>query len=103
MPREEPRSAILADALEEIALTEDDLDELSPVAVCINDDSGSALVVYHARLRVGAEPEPDEVKVAELHWARSPRELGAQVSGDTIACWEALEGWRAGSREGAAA
>jgi hypothetical protein len=50
-----------------------------------------------------AEPEPDEKKVAELHWAGSPAELGAQVSGDTVACWEALERWREALREGAAA
>jgi hypothetical protein len=102
-PKEEPRAAVLADAAEEIRLDEDDLEGLRPVAVCVNDDSGSALVVYHARLRAGAEPEPDEVKVAELHWARAPHELGAQVSGDTVACWQALEGWREASRAGAAA
>jgi hypothetical protein len=101
-PREEPRAAILADAAEEIGLEEDDLEGLRPVAVCVNDDSGSALVVYHAGLRAGTEPEPDETKVAELHWARSPKELGAQVSGDAIACWEALERWRDSTRAGAA-
>jgi hypothetical protein len=46
---------------------------------------------------------PDETKVAELHWATSPAEIGAQVSGDTVACWEALERWRESLREGAAA
>jgi hypothetical protein len=103
MPREEPRAAVLADAREEVALSEDDLDGFRAVAVCLNDDSGSALVVYHARLRDGAEPMPDETKVAELHWAAAPSELGAQVSGDTVACWEALERWRESIREGAAA
>jgi hypothetical protein len=103
MPNEEPRTAVLADAAEETRLGEDALEELKPVAVCLNDDSGSGLVVYHASLRPGAEPEPDQAKVAELHWARSPAELGAQVSGDTVACWEALERWRAATREGAAA
>lgn len=103
MPTEEPRAAILADAAEEIRLGEDDLLDLRPVAVCLNDDSGSALVVYHARLRPGAEPVPDETKVAELHWAHVPAEIGAQVSGDTVACWEALERWRESVREGAAA
>ena len=103
MPREEPLAAILADAAEEIALEEDDLEAPRAVAVCINDDSGSGLIVYHARLRAGAEPSPDETKVAELHWATSPEELGAQVSGDTVACWEALERWREATREGAAA
>jgi isopentenyldiphosphate isomerase len=102
-PSEQPRTAVLADAAEEIGLEEDDLDGFRPVAVCVNDDSGSALVVYHARLSPHAEPEPDETKVAELHWARSPAELGAQVSGDTVACWEALERWRDALREGAAA
>jgi NUDIX domain len=102
-PKEEPRAAILADAAEELGLDEADLERLRPVAVCVNDDSGSALVVYHAGLRAGAEPEPDETKVAELHWARSPAELGAQVSGDTVACWEALERWREALRAGAAA
>jgi hypothetical protein len=82
---------VLADAHEEIGLGADDLEHLKPVAICVNDDSGSALIVYHARLRAGAEPDPDEVKVAELHWASGPAELGAQVSGDTIACWEAIE------------
>lgn len=102
MPREEPRAAMLADAAEEVSLREADLEGLRPVAVCLNDDSGSALVVYHARLREGVEPVPDESKVAELHWARSPSELGAQVSGDTVACWEALERWRESVQEGAA-
>src|SRR5688572_22292063 len=93
MPREDPRAAVLADAAEEIRLEESALDAFRPVAVCVNDDSGSALVVYHAMLRSGNEPEPDETKVAELHWALGPGELGAQVSGDTVACWEALERW----------
>jgi hypothetical protein len=102
-PNEEPRAAILADAGEEIGLGEPLLDGLRAVAVCLNDDSGSALVVYHARLSQGAEPEPDETKVAELHWAGDPRELGAQVSGDTVACWEALARWKEATRQGAAA
>jgi len=54
-------------------------------------------------LREGVEPQPDESKVAELHWAREPSELGAQVSGDTVACWEALERWRESLRQGAPA
>jgi hypothetical protein len=103
MPREEPRAAVLADAAEEIALSEGDLEGFRAVAICLNDDSGSALVVYHARLRAGVEPMPDEVKVAELHWAAAPTELGAQVSGDTVACWEALERWRESAKEGEAA
>ena len=103
MPREEPRVAVLADAAEEIALTENDLENCRPVAVCLNDDTGSALVVYHAMLRAGVEPQPDESKVAELHWAREPSELGAQVSGDTVACWDALERWRESLRESAPA
>jgi hypothetical protein len=102
MPREEPQAAILADAGEEIALEEEDLEDLRAVAVCINDDSGSALVVYHARLRGGGAPSPDEAKVAELHWATGLEDLGAQVSGDTVACWEALERWREATNEGAA-
>jgi hypothetical protein len=102
-PKEEPRGAILADAEEELALGEEDLEGLRAIAVCVNDDSGSALVVYHARLRRGVEPSPDETKVAELHWATGPGELGAQVSGDTVACWDAFERWREALREGAAA
>jgi hypothetical protein len=102
-PNEDPRSAVLADAAEEIGVDEAALEDFRALAVCLNDDSGSALVVYHAVLRSGAEPEPDETKVAELHWARSPRELGAQVSGDTVACWDALEQWRESLRTGAAA
>ena len=94
MPKEEPRAAVLADAAEEIGLDESALDGFRPFAVCVNDDSGSALVVYHAKLLPGNEPEPDETKVAELHWASGPAELGAQVSGDTVACWDALERWR---------
>ncbi len=93
-PGEEPREAILADAAEEIGLTPDDLPDFRPVGVCVNDESGSALVVYHAGLRPGAEPLPDETKVGELHWATDPSDMGAQVSGDTIACWDALETWR---------
>src|SRR5215218_10713252 len=103
MPKEEPRAAVLADAAEEIGLGERDLEDMRPVAVCVNDDSGSALVVYHARLRAGGEPVPDETKVAELHWANEPGDIGAQISGDTIASWEALERWRASMREGARA
>jgi hypothetical protein len=98
-PGEEPRAAILADAEEEIAISEDALEDLRPVAVCVNDDSGSALVVYHALLRASAEPAPDAMKVAELHWAADPGDIGAQVSGDTIASWEALERWRETLRE----
>ena len=93
MPGEEPRAAVLADATEEVRLR-DDLLDFRPVAVCVNDDSGSALVVYHANLRAGAEPLPDETKVAELHWSTGPDEIGAQVSGDTRAAWAALEAWR---------
>jgi hypothetical protein len=103
MPREEPHAAVLADAAEEIALSEGDLEGFRAVAICLNDDSGSALVVYHARLRAGVEPMPDEVKVAELHWAAAPTDLGAQVSGDTVACWEALQRWRESAKKGAAA
>jgi hypothetical protein len=103
MPNEDPRVAVLADAAEEIGLGESALEELRPVAVCLNDDSGSALIVYHAMLQSGNEPEPDEMKVAELHWATGPSGLGAQVSGDTVACWEALERWRESLRTGAAA
>lgn len=94
MPGEEPRAAVLADAAEETALEPDDLPGFRPVAVCVNDDSGSALVVYHAGLREGAEPAPNEAKVAELHWARDPGSIGAQISGDTLASWQALEAWR---------
>ena len=94
-PTEEPRAAILADAAEEVALRESDLVDLRPVAICLNDDSGSALVVYHAFLGEGAEPVPDETKVAELHWSRNPEAIGAQVSGDTLAAWDALTRWRA--------
>jgi hypothetical protein len=100
---EQPRTAVLEDAAKEIGLKGDDLEDFRPVAVCVNDDSGSALVVYHSRLAPHAEPEPDEMKVAELHWATSPADLGAQVSGDTVACWDALERWREATREGAAA
>jgi hypothetical protein len=89
-----PREAVLADAEEEIGLGPADLEGFRPVAVCLNDDSGSALIVYHARLREGAEPVPDATKVAELHWAADPGALHAQVSGDTIASWAALERWR---------
>ncbi len=93
-PGESPREAVLADAAEEIGLSEKDLPGFRPIAVCVNDVSGSALVVYHAALRAGAEPLPDETKVSELHWATHPAALGAQVSGDTIACWDALAVWR---------
>jgi hypothetical protein len=94
MPGEDARAAVLADAAEEIGLREEDLPGLRPVAVCVNDDSGSTLVVYHSGLRDGAEPVPDETKVAELHWASAPSEIGAQVSGDTLAAWDALRLWR---------
>lgn len=93
-PGEEPRAAVLADASEEIGLSEADVTDFRPIAVVTNDDSGSALVVYHAALAEGAEPVPDETKVAELQWATGPAEIGAQVSTDTLACWDALERWR---------
>src|ERR687895_200681 len=47
-PGEDPRAAVLADAEEEVGLGEADLEDLRAIAVCVNDDSGSALVVYHA-------------------------------------------------------
>lgn len=102
-PGEDPRAAVLADAAEEISLAETDLENFRAIAICVNDDSGSALVVYHATLRRGAEPMPHETKVAELHWAGEPGEIGAQVSGDTTASWEALIGWRERLCEGAGA
>ncbi|MGH3022088.1 MAG: NUDIX domain-containing protein [Gaiellaceae bacterium] len=94
-PGQEPREAILADAAEEIGLGEDDLLGFGPVAVVTSDDTGSALVVYGASLREGAEPEPDPVKVAELAWVRDPEELGAQVSADALAAWDAVARRRA--------
>lgn len=94
-PTEQPRDAVLADAAEELGLAPDDLPDFRPVAVVVSDDSGSALVVYHAGLRAGAEPEPNSYRVTRIQWARSPVDLGGQVSADTIACWEALEQWRA--------
>ena len=94
-PAEQPRDAVLADAAEEIGLGEGDLPGFTPVAVVVSDDTGSALVVYHAQLREGAEPAPNSDKAAELFWARSPAEVGAQVSADTVAAWDALERWRA--------
>jgi isopentenyldiphosphate isomerase len=93
-PAEAPRDAVLADAREEIGLEEADLPGFRPLAVVVSDDTGSALVVYHAWLREGAEPEPNSDKVAEIFWAPSPADLGAQVSADTVGCWEALERWR---------
>jgi hypothetical protein len=94
-PGEEPRAAVLADAGEEIGLASGDLADFRPIAVCVNDDTGSALVVYHARLAAGSEPVPDETKVANLRWAPDPGAIGAQISGDAIASWGALERWRA--------
>jgi hypothetical protein len=94
-PGETPREAILADAAEEMHLGEEDLPGLRPVALVVDDDTGSALVVYHAYLREGTEPTPDTVKVAALEWATSPAQIGSQVSADALACWTALERWRA--------
>lgn len=93
-PMEQPRDAVLADAAEELGLSLDDLPDFRPVAVVVSDDSGSALVVYHAGLRAGAEPEPNSDRVTRIQWAQSPAALGAQVSADTVACWDALELWR---------
>jgi hypothetical protein len=90
-PGEEPRFAVLADAAEEAGLTEPQLDGFQAVAIVANDDTGSALVVYRARLAAGAEPHADDLKVAELRWAESPGELGGQVASDTLASWQALE------------
>ncbi|TMJ93782.1 MAG: hypothetical protein E6G67_11395 [Actinobacteria bacterium] len=98
-PDETPHEAVLADAAEEIGLTDADLPGFAPAVVCLNDDTGSALVVYHAELHEGAEPTPDEFKVSELHWAKSPADLGAQVSSDTLACWAALERVRGKARD----
>jgi isopentenyldiphosphate isomerase len=94
-PGEEPRMAVLADAAEEIGISEGDLLDFRAIAVVANDDTGSALIVYRADLAAGAEPRADPGKVAELRWAASPSQLGGQVSGDTLACWEALERSRA--------
>ena len=94
-PAEQPRDAVLADAAEEIGLEEASLPGFQAVAVVISDDSGSALVVYHANLREAAEPLPHSDKVAQIFWSPSPADLGAQVSADTVAAWEALERWRA--------
>jgi hypothetical protein len=91
---------VLADAAEEMGLGENDLVDFGPVAVVLNDDTGSALVVYHAVLADGVEPEPNAAKVAELFWAGSPSELGAQVSADTVACWSALQAWREEKKAG---
>lgn len=93
-PGEEPRFAGLADAAEEIGLSETELVGFRPVAVVANDGTGSALVVYRAGLAPSAEPHPDPGKVGELCWAPSPADLGAQVSGDTLACWQAVERFR---------
>lgn len=90
-PSEEPRAAVLADAAEEIGLGEAYLTDFRAVALCVNEDTGSALVVYHAVLAPGVEPVADEMKVADLRWAGSPAALRAQVSADTIASWEALD------------
>ena len=98
-PDEDPRTAVLEDASEEIGLAESDLPDLRPVAVCTNEDTGSALVVYHARLRDGAKPSRNPERVAEIRWKRTPGEVGGQVSGDTLASWEALERWREKDRD----
>ena len=92
---EQPEDAVLADAAEEIGLNREDLIGFRPVAVVVSDDTGSALVVYHARLREGAEPEPNPAKVASIFWAASPADLDGQVSADTVASWNALERWKA--------
>lgn len=94
-PGEEPRFAVMRDAAAEVGLSEEGLAGLAPVAVCLNDDTGTALIVYRAALAEGAEPWPDASKVAEVRWAARPAELGGQVSADTIGCFEALERWRA--------
>ena len=93
-PGEEPRFAVLGDAAEELGFSESELVGLRPAAVVANDDTGSALVVYRAALASGAGPQPDPDKVAELRWAASPAELGAQVSSDTLACWQAVDRFR---------
>jgi len=85
-PGEAPRRALLADAAEEIGLGDDDLRGLRPVAVCVSDDTGSALVVYHARLREGAEPTPERLQAAadaELEQARPLRDNAFKV---VLAC-----------------
>jgi hypothetical protein len=92
-PTEHPRDAVLADAAEEIGLEESDLPGFRPIGVVVSDDTGSALIVYHATLREGAEPVPSATKVTQIHWADSPTALGAQVSADTVACWDVLQLW----------
>jgi hypothetical protein len=93
-PTERPRDAVLADAAEEIGLEASDLPGFRPIGIVVSDDTGSALIVYHATLRDGAEPEPSATKVTRIHWADSPTDLGAQVSADTLACWDVLQLWR---------
>ena len=85
---------MLAYAAEEIGLEESDLPGFRPIGIVVSDDTGSALIVYHATLREGAEPEPSATKVTQIHWADSPADLGAQVSADTVACWDVLQLWR---------
>ena len=94
-PATAPRDAVLADAAEEIGLGEDDLLGVRPVAIVVSDDTGSALVVYHATLRENVEPRPSSDRVAQISWSTSPADLSAQVSADTVASWTALERWRA--------
>ena len=73
---EQPEDAVLADAAEEIGLRPEDLPGFRPVAVVVSDDTGSALVVYHARLREGAEPEPDPDEGGEALLGRLARRAG---------------------------
>ena len=95
MPREEPRTAVLADAAEEIALGEDDLEGFRPVARLPQRrlGLGARRLPRAASLGSRAGARRDEGRRAAL--GSSPRpSIGAQVSGDTVACWDALERWR---------
>ena len=98
---ERPRDAVLADAAEEIGLGEADL----PGSARSQSSSATtpARRSSSTTRSCGRAPSPSRTptKVAELFWAASPADLGAQVSADTVASWEALELWRA--REAAAA
>ena len=94
MPGEEPRWAVLADAAEELGLAEDALPGFQSVAIVLSDDTGSALVVYHADLREGAEPRPDP--------ARSPSSSGRARPGSSAGRSRWIRS-RAGTRSSAGA
>jgi hypothetical protein len=89
-PGEEPRFAILGDAAEEARLSEGDLEDLRPVAVVVNDATGSASSSTAPALPAEQSREPTTSRSRTCAGPPSPRSSAAR-SRATRSRVEALE------------